>query len=145
MTFVERIKSSKPLGWFVVFAGLLLMLAPIILPVCESLMELVNGKKVPMQCHWTVRGELIIGIVIVINGLLLAFARQAETQRVLIVATVVMGVLAILTPLYILPTCMNPDMACNLGTKPAFILIGGFCILLGLVGLRPKDTPSIVD
>jgi hypothetical protein len=36
---------------------------------------------------------------------------------------------------------MNPDMACNVGTKPALVILGGLVLIVGLLGSRAPKTP----
>jgi hypothetical protein len=140
---MQRMRASNTLGWFVVLAGLAIFFMPTLLPVCDGLLELVTGKQIPMRCHWTAQAEMMMGGLVVLNGLMLAFAQQAETKRYLFALTVVLGVVVVLMPIYLIPTCDNPDMACNIGTKPAWMILGGMTIMMGLIGLRPETrTPS---
>jgi len=132
-------------GVVIAVFGVLIILTPIVFPVCEGLLELVNGKKVPMRCNWTARAEWIIGALILISGLLVAFAKSDEARKRLSNQVLFLGLAAILTPIFIIPTCMNPDMACNIGTKPALIILGVVVTGLGLYGSflpRTKTEPE---
>jgi hypothetical protein len=136
-------KKINTLGIVTAVVGLLIILTPVILPVCEGLLELVNGKQVPMRCFWTARAEMIIGALVLIAGLTIAFTKSVEARRRLNLQVVFLGVAAILTPLFIIPTCMNPDMACNIGTKPALIILGVITLGLGLYGsFLPRPSVS---
>jgi|SaaInl7_135m_RNA_FD_contig_71_736466_length_535_multi_3_in_0_out_0_1 hypothetical protein len=127
-------KKINTFGVVIAVLGVLIILTPIVFPVCEGLLELVNGKKVPMRCNWTAQAEWIIGALVFISGLLVAFAKSAETRKRLNNQVFFLGLATILTPLFIIPTCMNPDMACNVGTKPALIILGVVVTGLGLYG-----------
>jgi len=136
-------KKLKVPGLITAAVGVLIIITPIILPVCEGLLELVNGKQVPMRCFWTARAEMILGALVVIAGLTIAFAKNAEARRRLNYQVSFLGLATILTPLFIIPTCMNPDMACNVGTKPALIILGVVTMGLGLYGsLLPRPSSS---
>ncbi|MBL7163022.1 MAG: DUF4418 family protein [Anaerolineales bacterium] len=137
-------KKLNALGIATAVVGVLIILTPVILPVCEGLLELTNGKQVPMRCFWTARAEMIIGGLIAITGLMIAFLKSAEARRRLNHQVALLGVVTILTPLFIIPTCTHPDMACNLGTKPALIILGAVTLGLGLYGSRTPE-PEISD
>ena len=139
---LKKLDETNKLGWGVALVGLLIVATPWLLPVCEGLLELVSGMTVPMRCHWTAQAEILLGSLVTIVGLLLAFSVEKETYRKLSLIVLVLGIIVILTPIYFLPTCMSPDMACNLGTKPALILLGGITLLFGLIGIRPEKTST---
>ncbi len=134
-------KKLNVFGIVIAVIGVLIILTPIIFPVCEGLLELVNGKKVPMRCFWTARAEMLIGALVLIAGIFVAFAKTEEARKRLNNQIIFLGLATILTPLFIIPTCMNPDMSCNIGTKPALIILGVVVTGLGLYGSflpRPK-------
>lgn len=122
--------------------GLLIVLTPFFLPVCQGLLQLANGKTVPMRCHWTAQAEMILGALIIVAGAFQVFAKNPESRRSLSFQTAFMGLAVVLTPLFIIPTCVDPDMACNIGTKPALLILGGITFISGLYGaytLRNKQ------
>lgn len=121
--------------------GLLIVITPIVFPVCEGLLELVNGKQVPMRCYWTARAEMIFGVLIIIVGLMIAFLKKPGERQRLHHQVALLGLATILTPLFIIPTCMNPDMSCNVGTKPALIILGALVLITGLLGSRNPIMP----
>lgn len=120
------------------FLGLFVVLTPVLLPVCQGMLELANGNKVPMRCHWTAQAEMLLGALILIAGLIQAFAANPDARRALSQMVTFLGLAVVLTPIFIIPTCTNPDMACNVGTKPALLILGGLTILAGLIGSRPS-------
>lgn len=139
-------KKLDVFGLITAAVGLLIIVTPNwILPVCQGLLELADGKHVPMRCFWTARAEMVMGGLVLLSGLLLAFVGSVEGRRRLNHMVAFLGLAVILIPLYIIPTCMNPDMACNVGTKPALLLLGGITLALGLYGSRvsrPAPTPT---
>ena len=137
---MKRVNTS---GIVTTVLGLLIVITPIILPVCTGLLELANGKQVPMRCHWTARAEMLLGVLVMIVGLMIAFLKSQDERRRLHHQVAILGAATILTPLFIIPTCMNPDMACNVATKPALIILGGIVLLVGLAGSRTTRTPSL--
>jgi hypothetical protein len=140
ITIMKKINLS---GVITAIVGLLIILTPIIFPICEGLLELANGKQVPMRCFWTARTEMVIGGLVLLSGLMIAMITSAETRQRLNHQVAFLGLATILIPLYIVPTCMHPDMACNVGTKPALLILGGITLLLGLIGSRkPKSEES---
>jgi len=138
-------KKTNILGLLVIVVGILIILTPIIFPVCRGMLELVSGKKVPMRCFWTARAEYMLGALVLIAGLLIAFLKNADSRRRLSHMVGFLGAAVILTPLYIIPTCMDPEMSCNVGTKPALIILGAVTLILGLVGSfsRKSELPPI--
>ncbi len=96
-------KKLNALGIATAVVGVLIILTPVILPVCEGLLELTNGKQVPMRCFWTARAEMIIGGLIAITGLMIAFLKSAEARRRLNHQVALLGVVTILTPLSSFP------------------------------------------
>ena len=138
-------KNINKFGLIVAVVGILVILTPIVFPVCQGLLELVSGKKVPMRCVWTARAEYMLGGLILVTGLMIAFLKNADSRRRLSHIVGLLGAFVFLTPLYIIPTCMDPEMSCNVGTKPALLILGGITLILGLVGSRapkPELTPT---
>lgn len=139
-------KTSKIAGLVTTALGFLIIIIPNwVLPVCEGLLELANGQQVPMRCFWTARAEMILGGLILIGGVLLTIRSSGETRRRLNQLVTAVGLAVILTPLYVIPTCTQPDMVCNVGTKPALLLLGAVTLAIGLYGsrrIRPRLTPD---
>lgn len=128
-----------------VLLGILLALAPLALfPVCEHeglRMRLASGKEVPMKCFWTARAELGLAILLVANGILLTLFSKTGDGRTAAGMAAAIGVVVILVPSVLIGTCMNPQMPCNVGTKPALLFLGVLVIAaggLGLYMLKPK-------
>jgi hypothetical protein len=108
--------------------GILIIVGPwTFAPVCEvsgSYAKLASGMTIPMPCGWTARAEIGIGALTVLAGLLLTFAKSAETKRMVGIFGVGLGLFAILFPLYITKMCGMAEHPCNLVTKPVLVILG---------------------
>lgn len=94
-------------------------------------MTTAKGMQVHMGCTWTERGVMGVGGLVAFMGLVLLFAREAARGLSLAVAGA--GVLMILIPVWLIPTCASPMMVCNLSLKPGSLLLGGVVTLAGLI------------
>jgi hypothetical protein len=113
---------------------------------CESdgrALTLADGRQIPMKCHWTARAETAVAAPLGLTGLLLAFSKRKETQRMLLIVGAVMGVFVILLPTALIGVCGNPEMICNAIMKPTLILTGG--LVTGISGIGAIRTFLIKD
>lgn len=135
---MEKEKISKILAAIAAAIGVLVMATPrYILPVCEhygKLMETKMGMKIPMKCSWMAQGELGVGLVILVAGLLLLLSRQAETKKMLNAVLVVLGVIVILLPTTLIGVCANIEMPCN-AAAAALQLLGGLLVVVAALGI----------
>jgi len=92
-----------------------------------------NGMKMHMGCTWTERAVLGLGGLTAFMGLVMLFMR--ESARALSLAAAAGGALMIATPLWLIPTCANPMMTCNLSLKPGVLTLGGLIMVAGLAGV----------
>jgi len=90
------------------------------------------GDLVPMRCHWSERAFQGVGALVAFAGLVAFFFPDAARGLSLAVAGA--GLLMILIPAWLVPTCAMPGMVCNLSFKPGAYLIGGITALAGLAG-----------
>jgi len=125
------------LGIAATVSGLLVILVPtLLLPVCHQKVETKAGALLPMPCHYTARAELAVGGLLILTGMLLyASKRRPETGMTLSLVTLGLGVVVILIPTILIGTCRDPEHPCNLGTKPALLLLGLLTMAVGGVGL----------
>lgn len=115
-----------------VLAAVLAVLAVLISVVpqftdCQSqgrALTLEDGRQVPMKCHWTAQGELVLGVPLFAVGALAFFSQRKETRRFLGIIGVVLGVFVILLPTVVIGVCGMPTMVCVSIMKPAMILAG---------------------
>lgn len=96
-------------------------------------LELVNGKTVPMKCHWTGIAEIGMAIPLLLVGIFEITSKRKETFFVLSVFGIVLGALVILFPTFLIGVCANPDMLCNMIMKPGLVLSGAMVIVASLV------------
>lgn len=129
-------KSHKALAIAQAACGALTALTPLVLPACAELLKTTMGTSVPMKCHWTAQAEIALGALVAIVGLLIfAFANQAETRGTLHTVVLALGAVVILIPTVIIGTCADPSHTCNIGMRPALLLLGSATMLLGAFGL----------
>lgn len=97
--------------------------------------ETAKGMKMHMGCTWTERGVMGVGGLVAFIGLTMLFAQEAA--RALSIAAMGAGILMVLIPVWLIPTCANPMMTCNLSLKPGSLLLGGVVALAGLIASLP--------
>jgi Domain of unknown function (DUF4418) len=127
----------KGLGAIVVILALVMGLVPIFSD-CQSqgnVIELTNGKTIPMTCHWTGRAALAMAVPLLAAGVLLMASRRKETWRALAAVIAVTGVMVILLPTVLIKVCANEQMTCNLIEEPTLIMAGVLAVAAGAAGL----------
>ena len=122
-----------------IFIGALLILFPLyILPVCP----LPDAQAIPattvagdghihmhstpgkiMKCFWTARAEIGIGSLVIAIGALVLFSRSLFVRMGLSMALACTAILAAAIPTILIGVCGNEMMRCNMGAKPALILL----------------------
>jgi hypothetical protein len=85
-----------------------------------------------MGCTWTKRAVEGIGGLVAVMGLVMIFMKEAARALSLVAAAA--GLLMIATPLWLIPTCKNAMMTCNMSLKPGVLIFGGLIALAGLAG-----------
>jgi len=112
----------------IIIIGLLLFFTPFgIAQVCNKMME--NGK--PMKCHWMGEEVRLLGAIITLSGVLMAFfARFAQG---LALSTVMMGVCQICLAWFVVGTCATPSMPCNVYTKPTITILSTLLIIVSSI------------
>jgi hypothetical protein len=96
------------------------------------LVKLANGTETDMACTWTKRAVEGIGGLVAIMGLVMLWIK--ESARAISLVAAAAGLLMVATPLWLIPTCKNAMMTCNLSLKPGTLILGGVIALAGLVG-----------
>ena len=121
------------LGAGIVAIGALVYATPrYLLPVCEYFgvrMEMM-GKSSPMQCFYTARASLLIGIIIALAGVAVMIATRPEALRSVALVLAGAGTGVILIPTVLFPICHNADMHCNNGAKPLLIVLGFLTLVM---------------
>ncbi len=129
-------KNYNLLGAGQAITGLLIILVHFVLPACSDVVKTATGTTVPMKCHWTEQAVLATGGMILIVGLLrFVFGRNSETRGTLDTVTLALGAGVILFTTVLIGTCVDPAHACNIGMKPANLLLGALTMIQGGVGL----------
>lgn len=120
---------------------LALALAIIIIPQytnCEHQgkhITLASGKQIPMKCYWTAKGEIIVGVVLAVLGVMMALSRQKESLRYLAILGIVLGVFAILLPTEHLIGVCQSNMDCRTIMKPTMITLGSVVVGISVLSL----------
>lgn len=144
-------KNRIILSLFFVFLGLMIILFPIyILPVCPHPDALVNtahgihnqvantghmhtGAGKIMKCFWTARAELGIGALIIVIGTLMLLSRTIFVRLGLSMALACISLLSIAIPTILIGVCSNEMMRCNMGAKPALVLLSGILFVVSIL------------
>lgn len=126
-------KNRPTVGIIVIALGVLVALIPIVIfPVCNNMIELINGKTLFMKCHWTARSELLIGILIVFDGILTIGFKKHETRIALSIMLFLFGLTALLIPTVVIGMCETATMVCRVGTEPALIVVSVITMVFGI-------------
>lgn len=121
---------------FLTLGVAVVLAAHFVLDVCGDaghMLETAKGTQVAMRCSWSERAIEGIGGLVAIMGVIMLFAPKAA--RTLSLATAFAGLLMLLVPIWLIPTCMSPTMVCNLSFRPGAILLSSLVVLAGLVGV----------
>ena len=138
----NRVVSS--LAYIII--GILFILFPMyILPVCPS--ESVNlptamqgqvehmhtGVGKIMKCFWTGRAEVGVGCLIIAIGILMLFCQKIFLRMGLSMAIACISLFALAIPTVLIGVCDNQMMRCNMGAKPALVLLSLLLFIIALV------------
>lgn len=142
-------KNRLILSLFFILIGLLLILVPLyILPVCpppelvsmpsdaidqHAAHSMQHGTGKIMKCFWTARAEIGIGSVVIAIGLLMHFTKNAFIRMGLSMSLACIALLAAAIPLVLIGVCGNEMMRCNMGTKPALVLLSGLLFVVAVI------------
>lgn len=142
---IKFMKNRLVSSLLFIILGLLLILVPLyIIPVCptsdvmpmqmgEMNHEMAHGTGKIMTCFWTARAELGIGSVIVLIGLLMLFTRTVFVRIGLSMSLACIALFSAAIPTILIGVCPNEMMLCNMGTKPALIIISGILFVVAII------------
>ncbi|MCX8648964.1 DUF4418 family protein [Gilliamella sp. B2776] len=132
-----------------IIIGILFILFPLyILPVCPP--ETVNlptatmhgqaehvhaGVGKIMKCFWTGRAEIGVGSMIIAIGILMLFCRKIFLRMGLSMAVACISLFAAAIPTILIGVCSNEMMRCNMGAKPALVLLSVLLFIVSLVNI----------
>jgi hypothetical protein len=97
--------------------------------------DLGNGKLIPMKCHWSAMGEIVIAIPLMVVGILMLILKRKETFYVLSIIAIILSILIILLPAKMIGVCATPTMICVTTMKPILIISGVVSIIASLIAL----------
>ncbi|MDP4091262.1 MAG: DUF4418 family protein [Bacillota bacterium] len=126
-------KNKPTVGIITVVLGMLIALIPkVIFPVCTNMIELINGKSLFMRCHWTAVVELLIGMLIIFDGIFFILFKSHETRIALSIMMFLFGLSALLIPTAVIGMCETVTMKCRVGTEPALIVVSVIIMVIGI-------------
>lgn len=110
-------RFDQGLGWLALMLSLALFITPILLPICQGLVETRNGMPLPMKCHWSYRIETVLAVLSIGLAGLYFGVKNAEVRQYFGLGFLVIGVLAVLTPTdWIIGVCKGSHMPCRTTT-----------------------------
>lgn len=155
---LETIKRNRIIAAVLILIGLLIILTPwYIFPICEIAeksgtlqmetggnndMNMESGSH--MTCWYTAEAEAGTGALVILAGLVLLALPNRDSRRSLGIIAAGLGVVTVLLPTYLIGMCTSfPDTPCNIGTKPALILLGALTVITGIYLVLAKDETPI--
>lgn len=116
-------KTGKLFGFWVIAAGLLYFLIPLVFPICES-----TGKMV-MRCFWSARAEMGVGAAVIFGGVFHLCTENAQRRIGLSLMIGVLACLGAAIPLFLIGVCDHHGAPCRTGTLPAWVIASGFLLV----------------
>ena len=134
-------------GGLVILLGIMLLFIPFhLFPVCADSIALPSGKSIPMRCFYTGKVEIGLGIALLLLGVSLSLFTSRLIRFGLCLAGMCFALLILAVPTLLVGVCLNPTMACQIGTFPALMVLGGFATLFFFImtivygrGLRTRE------
>lgn len=133
-------------GLLIFLLGTAIVVGTLFMDTCADAghyMTTASGAQAHMKCTWTERAILGVGGLVMVMGIIMLAAHPVA--RYLSMPSAAAGILVLAIPLWLIPTCGNPSMPCNMSLKPGSLLLGGLLTLGGLVGavqFRRAERPS---
>ena len=81
-------------------------------PVCGKLLDLVNGKQVPMKCHWAGQAAIAVSVIIIAASVMALLAKKE--YKGLMVVNAVAAVLLFLVFTSLIGVCASETMRCQI-------------------------------
>ncbi|MHC4144326.1 MAG: DUF4418 family protein [Planctomycetota bacterium] len=130
-----KARLRRAIGIIVVLLGLSIAIIPrFVFPVCEAgNLGFANSFQPTMRCYWFGQVEIVLGSLVAFTGLIMPFIPKRDIGLVsgLILIGLGVTVIAVSTNAIIGSTCGHSHSLCQIGTKPAERIAGGFVILMG--------------
>lgn len=80
-------------------------------PVCGKMLELTNGNRVPMKCHWAGQATIAVAAIILVAAVMALLAKKE--YKGLMAVTAVAGAMLFLVFTGLIGVCANEQMQCN--------------------------------
>ncbi|MDR2452920.1 MAG: DUF4418 family protein [Candidatus Accumulibacter sp.] len=116
-------KTGKLFGFWVIAAGLLYFLIPLVFPICES----TGGM--PMRCFWSARAEMGVGAAVIFGGIFYLGTKNTQRRVGLCLMIGVLACLGAAIPLFLIGVCDHHGAPCRTGTLPAWVIASGFLLI----------------
>ena len=81
-------------------------------PVCGKLLDLVNGKQVPMKCHWAGQAAIVVSALIVVTAVMALLAKKDYKKFAVINAVAAVLLFMVFTSL--IGVCASEEMRCQI-------------------------------
>lgn len=81
-------------------------------PVCGKLLELTNGRQVPMKCHWAGQATIALAVILLLLAVMSLTARK-DFKKFQVVA-LVGGVMLFLVYGSLIGVCASETMSCRI-------------------------------
>lgn len=93
-----------------------------------------SGGKI-MKCFWTAKAELGVGALVMAIGFLMLFSRTVFIRMGLSMALACIAILAGAIPTVLIGVCGNEMMRCNIGAKPALVLLSLVLLIVAIINI----------
>ena len=80
-------------------------------PVCGKLLDLVNGKQVPMKCHWAGQAAIAVSVIIIAVAVMALLAKKE--YKGFMVVNAVAAVMLFLVFTSLIGVCASAEMRCQ--------------------------------
>ena len=111
-------------------------------PVCGKLLELTNGRQVPMKCHWAGQATIALAVILLLLAVMSLTAKK-DFKKLQIVA-LVGGVMLFLVYGSLIGVCASETMRCQVtalwGRGAAIVTIGA--ALINLLSGKEGQVPD---
>ena len=111
-------------------------------PVCGKLLDLVNGKQVPMKCHWAGQAAMAVSIIIIAAAIMALLAKKE--YKGLMVVNAVAAVMLFLVFTSLIGVCASAEMRCQItkvwGIGAAAVVFG--TSLINLISGKEGQVPG---
>ena len=81
-------------------------------PVCGKMLELANGNRVPMKCHWAGQSAIAVSVIILAAAVMALLAKKE--YKGLMVVNAVAGVVLFMVFTSLIGVCASAEMRCQM-------------------------------